>query len=177
MTVAAAIMPGAAFAGSLTVAMEKAYSTNPTLNAGRAGQRAIDEQVPQALSGWRPSVTVRGEVSRTYEDTVSSGSSLFGNGFNNFYSFNSGYYLSNYNFSFYNTWYPYYRNIFGYACFPRTSLYYRYFIKASEGAQSVSRRAISLDADQLVRRADTESVTCTAAKGVTQEFSVKECVT
>ena len=82
MTVTALIIPGAAFAGSLTVAMEKAYSTNPTLNAGRAGQRAIDEQVPQALSGWRPSVTVRGEVSRNYEDTASSGASLFGNGFN-----------------------------------------------------------------------------------------------
>ncbi|KNE88117.1 hypothetical protein PSTG_18488 [Puccinia striiformis f. sp. tritici PST-78] len=47
---------------------------------------------------------------------------------------------------------------------------------ASEGAQSVSRRAITLDADQLVRRADTESVTCTAAKGVSQDFSVKDCV-
>ncbi|KNE90959.1 hypothetical protein PSTG_15600 [Puccinia striiformis f. sp. tritici PST-78] len=58
----------------------------------------------------------------------------------------------------------------------RPGVYGRYFIKASEGAQSVSRKAISLDADQLVRRADTESVTCTAAKGVSQDFSVKDCV-
>ncbi|KAH9461685.1 hypothetical protein Pst134EA_033541 [Puccinia striiformis f. sp. tritici] len=100
---------------------------------------------------------------------------FFGNGFNNYLNFGSGYNLLNYNSYFYNTWSTYV-NIFAYGCFPRTSIYGRYFIKASEGAQSVSRRAISLDADQLVRRADTESVTCTAAKGVSQDFSVKDCV-
>ena len=51
---------GGAQADSLFGAMEKAYVTNPTLNAARAGQRAVDELVPQALSGWRPTVTVQG---------------------------------------------------------------------------------------------------------------------
>ncbi|KAH9440142.1 hypothetical protein Pst134EB_033207 [Puccinia striiformis f. sp. tritici] len=102
---------------------------------------------------------------------------FFGNGFNNYLNFGSGYNLFNYNYNFYSTWsnsYSY-NNIFAYGCFPYNSVG-RYFIKANEGAQSVSRRAISLDADQLVRRADTESVTCTAAKGVSQDFSVKDCV-
>ena len=50
-------------ADTLFGAMEKAYVTNPTLNAARAGQRATDEQVPQALSGWRPTITVQGRWS------------------------------------------------------------------------------------------------------------------
>lgn len=53
---------GAASADTLFGAMEKAYVTNPTLNAARAGQRATDELVPQALSGWRPTITVEGSV-------------------------------------------------------------------------------------------------------------------
>ncbi|KAI7950421.1 hypothetical protein MJO29_009095 [Puccinia striiformis f. sp. tritici] len=102
---------------------------------------------------------------------------FFGNGFRNNLFFSSGYDLYNYNYSFYSTWSNYINGgIYGYACFPYYSFYRRYFVKANEGAQSVSRRAISLDADQLVRRADTEFVTCTAAKGVSHEFSVKDCV-
>jgi len=61
--IAATGLPSAsAWADTLFGAMEKAYATNPSLNAARAGQRAVDEQVPQALSGWRPTVTVQGEV-------------------------------------------------------------------------------------------------------------------
>ena len=51
-------------ADTLFTAMEKAYVTNPTLDAARAGQRAVDELVPQALSGWRPTVAVQGSVER-----------------------------------------------------------------------------------------------------------------
>lgn len=49
-------------ADTLFGAMEKAYVTNPTLDSARAGQRAVDELVPQALSGWRPTVAVQGNV-------------------------------------------------------------------------------------------------------------------
>ncbi|KAH9451306.1 hypothetical protein MJO29_009085 [Puccinia striiformis f. sp. tritici] len=98
------------------------------------------------------------------------------NNFNYFNSFNTGNYLYSNYFNFYRTWSNTYNNIYGFGCFPQNSLSLRYFAKANEGAQSVSRRAISLDADQLVRRADTESVTCIAAKGVSHEFSVKDCV-
>ena len=62
---AAAMLSVSASADTLFGAMEKAYVTNPTLNAARAGQRATDELVPQALSGWRPTIGVFGEVNRT----------------------------------------------------------------------------------------------------------------
>lgn len=48
-------------AESLIEAMAYAYNNNPTLLSGRAGLRAIDESVPQALSGWRPTVSLSGE--------------------------------------------------------------------------------------------------------------------
>ena len=35
---------------------------NPTLNAERARQRATDETGPQALSGWRPTVSANGDA-------------------------------------------------------------------------------------------------------------------
>ena len=37
-------------------ALAKAYQTNPALNAERARQRATDENVPQALAGYRPQI-------------------------------------------------------------------------------------------------------------------------
>ena len=46
----------AARAESLPEALAKAYQTNPQLNAERARQRATDESVPQALSGYRPQI-------------------------------------------------------------------------------------------------------------------------
>ena len=48
-------------AQSLRDAMGMAYRDNPTLQAQRAQLRAIDEGVPQALAGWRPTVTLSGE--------------------------------------------------------------------------------------------------------------------
>jgi outer membrane protein len=52
--VAFAVSP--ACAESLPEAMAKAYQTNPQLNAERARQRATDENVPQALAGYRPQI-------------------------------------------------------------------------------------------------------------------------
>ena len=37
-------------------ALAKAYQTNPQLNAERARQRGTDENVPQALAGYRPQI-------------------------------------------------------------------------------------------------------------------------
>lgn len=62
VSAAAALQASPASADSLFGAMEKAYVTNPTLDAARAGQRAVDELVPQALSGWRPTVAVQGNI-------------------------------------------------------------------------------------------------------------------
>ncbi len=55
VTCAAFAVP-AAHAESLPEALGKAYQTNPQLNAERARQRATDENVPQALAGYRPQI-------------------------------------------------------------------------------------------------------------------------
>ena len=63
---AAAIVAGAAFpliasparSQSLESALVQAYQNNPSLNSQRAATRAIDEGVPQALSGYRPKIAV-----------------------------------------------------------------------------------------------------------------------
>src|SRR5262245_64352695 len=44
-------------AETLRDALASAYQFNPRLDAARATQRATDEEVPRALSGYRPSVT------------------------------------------------------------------------------------------------------------------------
>jgi TolC family type I secretion outer membrane protein len=63
-----------ASAESLTDALARAYRTNPTLKAERARQRATDELVPQALSGWRPVVSAQGSI----ETTTASNKGPFG---------------------------------------------------------------------------------------------------
>jgi outer membrane protein len=49
-------------AQTLTQALAETYNTNPQLLAARALLRATDEQVPQALSFWRPTVNFTGQV-------------------------------------------------------------------------------------------------------------------
>lgn len=49
------------FAGTLQEALLKAYQTNPTLTAARAGQRATDENVPIQKAAGRPNVGVTAE--------------------------------------------------------------------------------------------------------------------
>ncbi|MGY4625936.1 TolC family outer membrane protein [Bradyrhizobium sp. USDA 4486] len=49
-------LPAAASAEALPEALAKAYQSNPHLNAERARQRATDENVPQALAGYRPQI-------------------------------------------------------------------------------------------------------------------------
>ncbi|HLI20256.1 MAG TPA: TolC family outer membrane protein [Stellaceae bacterium] len=47
---------------TLTEALVSTYNTNPQLLAERANLRATDEGVPQALAGWRPTVTFNGSA-------------------------------------------------------------------------------------------------------------------
>jgi outer membrane protein len=51
-----AFAASAARSEGLPEALAKAYQTNPQLNAERARQRATDENVPQALSSYRPQI-------------------------------------------------------------------------------------------------------------------------
>lgn len=58
-------------AQTLSEALANTYTTNPTLLAARAELRAVNEGVPQALSGWRPNVEVAGQVG--FQEEKSSG--------------------------------------------------------------------------------------------------------
>ncbi len=60
----AALCGGAARANAETLneALTTTYATNPQILAERANLRAVDEGVPQALSGWRPVVQFTGSA-------------------------------------------------------------------------------------------------------------------
>lgn len=71
VAMAVTVMVGAArpaAAETIESALAKAYDNNPQLNAQRAIVRQTDEDVPQALSGYRPTVTANASVSRQYSD-------------------------------------------------------------------------------------------------------------
>jgi len=60
-------------AQSLDAALAQAYMSNPTLNAQRAATRAIDENVPQALAGYRPTITATGDIAAQQTTTTVAG--------------------------------------------------------------------------------------------------------
>src|SRR5580700_10117888 len=54
---------------TLEQAWTLAYQNNPALEAQRASLRALDEQVSQALSNWRPSIDATASAGKTYQYT------------------------------------------------------------------------------------------------------------
>ena len=65
-----------ALADTIEAALVRAYQNNPQLNAQRASVRVIDENVPQALSGYRPKVALTASAGVQYTDTnITSGGS------------------------------------------------------------------------------------------------------
>jgi outer membrane protein len=62
--------PTPALADTIEAALVRSYQGNPQLNAQRAQVRATDENVPQALSGYRPKVALTGSVGFQYSDTT-----------------------------------------------------------------------------------------------------------
>lgn len=66
-------------AETLEESLARAYETNPTLLSQRALLRSVDEGVSQALSGWRPTVSISGDISRqqSYNNTRSSPTSRY----------------------------------------------------------------------------------------------------
>ena len=64
-----------ASADTLEWALVQAYQNNPSLNAQRAALRATDENVPQALSGYRPKLSVTGNGGYNYTNARRSSSS------------------------------------------------------------------------------------------------------
>jgi outer membrane protein len=65
-------------ADTLRGALVQAYQNNPTLNAQRAAVRVTDETVPQALSGYRPRISLSAEVGEHYLDSLSKSTSASG---------------------------------------------------------------------------------------------------
>ena len=61
---------GSAPAQTLTDALVNTYTTNPSLMAQRAALHAADEGVPEALSGWRPTVNLKARFNHEYTDSV-----------------------------------------------------------------------------------------------------------
>src|ERR1700742_3448299 len=66
--------PAPVLADTIEAALVRAYQNNPQLNAQRAAVRSTDEGVPQALSGYRPKVSVTASAGYQYTDTnITSG--------------------------------------------------------------------------------------------------------
>jgi outer membrane protein len=78
--VASAVCLWAAVASAETMrsALVKAYQNNPQLNAQRANARSIDENVPQALSGYRPKLSITSSIGEQYVSLTSKLPSSFG---------------------------------------------------------------------------------------------------
>ncbi|MBK18884.1 MAG: type I secretion protein TolC [Rhodospirillaceae bacterium] len=66
-----------ASAETLKEALAKAYLGNPNLEAARAELRSVDEGVPEALSGWRPTLTLDYDIGKS-RNFVPNTTSSFG---------------------------------------------------------------------------------------------------
>src|SRR5437660_9841635 len=64
--------PMPALADTIDAALVRAYQNNPQLNAQRAQVRFTDENVPQALSGYRPKVAITASAGYQYTDTLTN---------------------------------------------------------------------------------------------------------
>jgi outer membrane protein len=64
--------PTPALADTIEAALVRAYQNNPQLNAQRASVRSTDENVPQALSGYRPKVALTASAGTQYTDSLST---------------------------------------------------------------------------------------------------------
>ncbi|HEX3726593.1 MAG TPA: TolC family protein, partial [Pirellulales bacterium] len=64
--------PAPALADTIEAALVRSYQNNPQLNAQRASVRFTDENVPQALSRYRPKVALTASAGEQYTDTNST---------------------------------------------------------------------------------------------------------
>jgi outer membrane protein len=68
----------AALADSIETALVQAYQNNPQVNAQRALVRATDENVPQALSGYRPRISATATYGAQYIDSKTTSTTAGG---------------------------------------------------------------------------------------------------
>jgi len=59
--------------GTIDGALVASYQNNPQLNSQRAATRAIDENVPTALAGYRPRVAGTASLTEQYLDQLTRG--------------------------------------------------------------------------------------------------------
>src|SRR4051794_21552497 len=64
--------PTPVLADTIEAALVRSYQNNPQLNAQRAQVRSTDENVPQALSGYRPKVAVTASAGYQYTDVLTT---------------------------------------------------------------------------------------------------------
>ena len=64
--------PTPVLADTIEAALVRAYQNNPQLNSQRASVRSTDENVPQALSGYRPRVAVTASAGYQYTDVLTT---------------------------------------------------------------------------------------------------------
>lgn len=57
-----------ASAETISNALARAYGYNPDLNQQRAGARSVDENMPNVLSGYRPTVTATSDIGRAWQE-------------------------------------------------------------------------------------------------------------
>ena len=62
-------------AETLREALVQAYQNNPTLLAERARLRSTDEEISQAVSGWRPTVSITSDAGYQNRSRTTTGSS------------------------------------------------------------------------------------------------------
>ncbi|MGE3969056.1 MAG: TolC family protein, partial [Dongiaceae bacterium] len=63
-------------AETLEEALSKAYMSNPRMLAAQAALRSVDETVPQALAGWRPTVIANGDVGQEWNEATGSAANV-----------------------------------------------------------------------------------------------------
>src|SRR5512141_2246250 len=80
---------GAARAETLESALIQAYQNNPTLNSQRAAVRATDENVPQALAGYRPRVSITASGGQQSLSTITKVTTTTPNSYNTQSGYNS----------------------------------------------------------------------------------------
>jgi outer membrane protein len=72
------IVGAVAGAGTMEGALIQAYRNNPQLNSQRAATRATDENVPTALSGYRPRVSGTASSTENYLETLTKTNAAIG---------------------------------------------------------------------------------------------------
>ncbi|TVR12064.1 MAG: channel protein TolC [Salinarimonadaceae bacterium] len=82
LTAIVSAFPIAAKADTIESALVRAYQNSPIVNASRAGLRATDENVPRALSGYRPRISATADIGSSWSERSAPGARTTSNQLN-----------------------------------------------------------------------------------------------